>query len=75
MSTMPAPVAQPQRTDDDDLVHIYCCNPDRSWCGKNLSGIPETPDAPEWLDCVVCVDLDDNTERCCATCPGREAGR
>ena len=51
----------------DDLVHHFCCDPDRALCGEDLSEGEECPlDAGQ--PCVVCADLallDD----CSVTCP------
>jgi hypothetical protein len=44
------------RSDDDDLSHYYCCDPDVALCGADLSTVPV--DESVDTDCVVCVDLD-----------------
>lgn len=46
-----------------ELDHIYCCSPDVSLCGLDISRHPVI-DVDEHL-CVVCEDLED--EPC--TCP------
>ena len=51
---------------DDELDHWYCCDPDRSLCGRDISDLEE---CEEWScddhPCVVCEDLVDlPCERC-----------
>ena len=48
----------------DDLHHIYCCNPDNSLCGTNISTYDHIEE-PEDANCVVCLDLE---EQPCPTC-------
>jgi hypothetical protein len=35
VTSLPAPVVPDQ--DDDDLTHLFCCNPDRSLCGLDCA--------------------------------------
>lgn len=62
-----------QRADDDDLSHVYCCDPDTALCGADLSNTPE--DESVETDCVVCLDLEATVAACCAGCPGAVTGR
>ncbi len=39
-----------------DVVQLYCCDPDVSHCGLDISGHPFTEDAPDEDDCVVCLE-------------------
>lgn len=58
VETVTAPVAG--RTDEPDLVHLYCCRPWLAMCGERLTGKRlgwDYPDGPD--DCVVCLDLQD----------------
>lgn len=51
---------QPTHSDtsnDDGLVHTFCCDPDRALCGKDVSGEPVTACIESPDDCVVCEDL------------------
>lgn len=40
-ATLPAPAGSDRRADNDDVDHLYCCDPDVAICGVDLSGIPE----------------------------------
>lgn len=58
--------------DGDELVHMYCCNADVAWCGKDLTDCEDEPEpAPEHEMCVVCVDMERTVEFCSPGCPGR----
>lgn len=64
---MPAPTAGDTGM-DDELDHIYCCDPDRALCGRDISGVEEE-ECEEWScddhPCVVCEDLEGRPcERC-----------
>ena len=39
-----------------DTTHLYCCDPDRSLCGLDISSHPYVGDDEE-ITCVVCADL------------------
>lgn len=52
---IPAPVTE---TDDDDFSHIYCCDPDWSLCGRDISGLNDIGSGPDPVDCVVCDAMD-----------------
>ncbi|MET7900624.1 hypothetical protein [Streptomyces sp. NPDC005336] len=68
---LPAP-AGVTRADDDELDHVYCCDPDRALCGADLSDVAEIVDDWDNEDvdvCVVCVDLERRGVRCGPTCP------
>lgn len=47
-----------------DITHVWCCDPDVALCGEDVSTEPEVPDGVG-IDCVVCVDLEDQP----CTCP------
>lgn len=55
---MPVPTAGDTGM-DDELDHVYCCDPDRSLCGRDLAGWDEwNGEASDDADlCVVCVNL------------------
>jgi len=53
-----------QSSSDDDLDHLYCCDPNRALCGSDLTDSPELAD-DEDENCVVCIDLD---EQPCPDC-------
>lgn len=50
----------------DEVTHVYCCDPDRSLCGLDLTGTG--PARPGEQDCVVCADLDE-ADIDCPLCP------
>lgn len=52
----PAPEADAH---DDGLHHVYCCDPDMSLCGVDLSGVPEGECTGRDVPCVVCAGLED----------------
>ena len=52
-----------QGSADDDLSHIYYCDPDRALCGADLADVPEIED--DDTDCIVCLDLE---EQPCPDC-------
>jgi hypothetical protein len=43
----------------DTVTHLWCCNPNKSWCGTDIEADIDTPtdDVQEPDDCVVCLDL------------------
>jgi hypothetical protein len=45
-----------------DLNHIYCCSPDVSLCGLDISQHPEVDTDDDM--CVVCEDLEDGPCAC-----------
>ncbi|WP_433225542.1 hypothetical protein [Actinomadura formosensis] len=47
--TAPAPLPDtaPPGRGDDDVEHLYCCDPDRSLCGLDISGHEDHTDEPE----------------------------
>ncbi|MFJ9416678.1 hypothetical protein ACIRPT_21150 [Streptomyces sp. NPDC101227] len=47
---------------NDKIAHFYCCEPDQSLCGLDLSDTPPSKDGEQ--DCVVCTDLDENDAGC-----------
>lgn len=49
---------------DDDATHLFCCDPDRSWCGVDISDDPEVPDADESDDCALCLLAEGSYEAC-----------
>lgn len=60
LTTLPAPTRTGAPA---DLNHIFCCNPNITLCGVDSSEA-EIVDYVE-ADCVVCLDLEDQT---CPTC-------
>lgn len=58
----PAPVEWRPAPLDPKLTHLFCCDPDLSLCGLDLSLTPYGM-SPGEEQCVVCVDLED------AVCP------
>jgi hypothetical protein len=42
---------------DDDLDHWYCCDPNVSFCGRDISEIPDVPF--DVASCVVCESMAD----------------
>lgn len=68
-TTAPTETPARLRSDDDDLAHYYCCDPDIALCGADLSTTSE--DESIETDCVVCVDLDATSAPCS---PGCRAG-
>ncbi|MBL1101717.1 hypothetical protein [Streptomyces coffeae] len=71
MSTkdLPAPASR-LTAGDDELDHIYCCDPNRGLCGADLSDVTDI--VGDWDDendpCIVCADLERVGARCCPTC-------
>lgn len=59
-------LSQDQPTCTEDIVHYYCCDPHRAWCGADISGERECPDDCGCQPCVVCDD-DDMAEPCACT--------
>lgn len=55
-STLDRPTAE--RLDDDDIggTHLFCCDPDRSLCGLDMTGWESTGQEND-TDCAVCADL------------------
>jgi hypothetical protein len=49
--------------DDDELIHITCCNDDVALCGTDVSDAPvkgwDTYPDPD--DCIVCEEIDNTT--------------
>lgn len=67
---IPQTVERPveQTTPDDDLDHWFCCDPNRAYCGTDISAhtyAEFAEDSPTM--CRVCLDL---TYTPCATCGG-----
>lgn len=60
LAPMPAPSTA--STSDDQLTHIYCCNPDLGLCGTDLSDTPEVDE--DGILCVVCEDLEEEPCTC-----------
>lgn len=49
----------------DDLVHYFCCDPDRAMCGEDLTGaFVDDGDEDDGDDCQACVDVLDVGEPC-----------
>jgi hypothetical protein len=49
--------------DNDDLDHLFHCNPDIGLCGSDISGTPMAADdvvIPKDNLCIVCDDLVDH---------------
>jgi hypothetical protein len=61
------PVADGRVKADPDDNHLYCCNPDVSLCGLDISESGELDFADEEC-CPPCLDLDDLP--CGPACPG-----
>jgi hypothetical protein len=54
------------------LVHTFCCNPDLSDCGKDLSGRPVLPDDTT-PTCQICAIAEAEALPCAdPDCPYRE---
>lgn len=49
------PVAEPVSAAADDETHLYCCDPDRSRCGKDITDEPEVSGVPDEECCPLCV--------------------
>ncbi|WP_101791098.1 hypothetical protein [Nonomuraea indica] len=65
IATLPAVApGRPKADPDDD--HLYCCNPDLSLCGMDISDSPER-DFPDHECCLVCLALEDTP--CGPGCP------
>jgi len=47
----------------DDLNHLYCCDPDWSLCGRDISDLDEHEVSDADL-CVVCRELEDVDAPC-----------
>ncbi|MFI6448340.1 hypothetical protein [Kitasatospora sp. NPDC050543] len=60
--TAPAPVSGLAQ----DLSHVYCCIPNRSICGLDISNL--ALDNFDTADCVVCAAVEDTSEPCSPTC-------
>ena len=67
MATQTAPVSALSAPTSPDLNHIYCCDPDRSLCGVDLSAVTEGWD-PRIGDCAMCEVL--VCSPCSSTCVG-----
>jgi hypothetical protein len=46
-----------------EVVHFWCCDQTRAWCGEDIAGTQYCPDGCGCPECVVCEDLLD------APCP------
>lgn len=71
-TTEPQATEREAADDDDDLCHLVCTDhaPDRSLCGRDVSGDPWLRQGQPVLECVVCDDIDEMYERqgwCCAS--------
>lgn len=64
MTTPAETVAYRTEGSNDAIIHVWCCDPDLALCGKDVSAEPEVPDG-FGIDCVVCIDLEDQP----CTCP------
>lgn len=54
---------------DDDIDHIYCCNPDLALCGKDVTGEPMTDhDRDNGKFCELCVSFEELDLPCNDTC-------
>lgn len=53
-----APVSVSRVKADPDEDHLYCCNPDVSLCGLDITEHPERDFADEEC-CPLCADLED----------------
>ncbi|MET7938180.1 hypothetical protein [Streptomyces sp. NPDC005322] len=74
----PTPAEGVGSADDDELDHVYCCDPDRGLCGADLSDVADVVDNWDNGDadvCRVCVELERGGVPCCATCPKAAGGR
>ena len=55
-------VLDQEKTDDDDMLHFEDPKrPNRTLCGLFAVGESEVVDGPEDIDCVVCIDLWENS--------------
>jgi hypothetical protein len=58
MTTCLAPDRAPTDTggEDDDLHHIWCCDPDVAVCGVDLTGVPDAGDVGDGVQvCPLCA--------------------
>lgn len=61
--TLPQP-APPMGPTDEDVIHLWCCDPDRSLCGIELTD-DVTGDVPPGDEiCVVCRVIHDSDLPC-----------
>jgi hypothetical protein len=65
-NTAPAPVTTSTGSTDDELNHLYCCNPNHGLCGTDLTGSNDNDDAD--ITCVVCAELLWDDTLCSPTC-------
>jgi hypothetical protein len=74
--TLPSPVAVPEVSDGDGdgdgLVHVYCCDPERSLCGLDLTDHAETGSWKAEDECVVCLELEKAAYRGPCMCKRKE---
>lgn len=54
--TLTKPTTGGTSTNDDGLDHWYCCDPNWSLCGKDLTDW-EQDDSMEEATCIVCEEL------------------
>lgn len=58
---------------DDDVNHMWCCDPDVAWCGADISGDPASgydfSVDPE--DCAMCLLADEQGQYVCKVCNPR----
>lgn len=70
---MTAPSVAPHTTrsaNPDDVDHLYCCDPNLSMCGLDLTGVPEGPEFD--AVCPLCGLAGDTRQGCPEPgCPNR----
>lgn len=71
-ATVELPAARESRTAGANETHVYCCDPDLSLCGIDLSRHTEVGDNVE-ITCVVCAELNEIDRACSPGCPGSVA--
>ena len=58
---------------EDDIIHMWCCDPDVAWCGADISGDPASgydfSVDPE--DCAMCLFADETDSYVCKVCNPR----
>ncbi|MFE9736154.1 hypothetical protein ACFYO9_37510 [Streptomyces sp. NPDC005863] len=59
-TALPQPLITPRSDPNDDVTHLWCCDPNLAMCGEDVSDSPEVDDGVG-QDCVVCVDLSGTT--------------